>query len=340
MNVDQKLTAIRDLIQQDVGNRGLARDPERNLINACPDDFANACMSIADEPEPYITVVTGFFIPNADPPAFETDGPLGALFLARVFHYFGIAVLLRAEPRLCRVMGRVLTDSGINPRSHLYPLLPHPSKSPDPRTDEFMLALETMRTHRIAIERVGPNYTIESLRSRTTTRDADLAAFAATVPESHRGRCFSMLGRDITELMNPVESLFDHQSFPNQECVTIGIGDGGNEIGMGKIAWDTIRRNIPNGDLTACRVPADQLIVAGVSNWGAYALAAGVSLLHGVEVPQEFLDPDREREILQAMVDAGPLVDGVTGKQEATVDGLSWDDYIKPLEEIGKIVRA
>jgi len=40
------------------------------------------------------------------------------------------------------------------------------------------------------------------------------------------------------------------------------------------------------------------------------------------------------------MVEAGPLVDGVTGKQTATVDGLSWEDYIKPLVEIGKIMRA
>src|SRR5262249_41512170 len=121
---------------------------------------------------------------------------------------------------------------------------------------------------------------------------------------------------------------------------TIGIGDGGNEIGMGKIAWDTIHRNIPNGGLIACRVPTDFLIVAGVSNWGAYALAAGVALLRGVKLPAELFDPERERAILQAMVDAGPLVDGVTGKQTATVDGLSWEDYIRPLQEIGRIVGS
>ena len=34
-----------------------------------------------------------------------------------------------------------------------------------------------------------------------------------------------------------------------------------------------------NGGLIACRVPADYLIVAGVSNWGAWALGAGVALL-------------------------------------------------------------
>ena len=44
------------------------------------------------------------------------------------------------------------------------------------------------------------------------------------------------------------------------------LGDGGNEIGMGKIPHETIVKNIPNGDLIHCRVPTDHLIVAGVSN--------------------------------------------------------------------------
>ena len=46
---------------------------------------------------------------------------------------------------------------------------------------------------------------------------------------------------------------------------------------MGKIPWEVIRRNIPGGGLVACRVPTDHLIVCGVSNWGAYGLAAGRS---------------------------------------------------------------
>ena len=150
-----------------------------------------------------------------------------------------------------------------------------------------------------------------------------------------------MRGLDITDEMGPTHLVFERQiKNSNHRRYSIGIGDGGNEIGMGKVSWDTIRRNVPNGGLIACRVPTDHLIVAGVSNWGAYGLAAGVALLRGVMLPKELFDPDRERALLQAMVDAGPLVDGVTGRQTATVDGLSWDDYIKPLVEIGRIARA
>ena len=78
--------------------------------------------------------------------------------------------------------------------------------------------------------------------------------------------------RRCTQLDRIIE-LLDHAS--RRRTVTIGIGDGGNEIGMGKIPHETIVKNIPNGDLIHCRVPTDHLIVAGVSNWGAYALAAG-----------------------------------------------------------------
>src|SRR5207249_6359795 len=137
----------------------------------------------------------------------------------------------------------------------------------------------------------------------------------------------------------PPQKLFATAESPTR-LVSIGVGDGGNEIGMGKISHDTIVRNIPNGDLIHCRVATDHLIVAGVSNWGAYGLAAGVALLRGVKLPAELFDPERERAILQTMVDVGPLVDGVTGLQTATVDGLSWDEYIRPLQEIARIVEA
>ena len=105
---------------------------------------------------------------------------------------------------------------------------------------------------------------------------------------------------------------------------TIGIGDGGNEIGMGKIPHETIVANIPNGDLIHCRVPTDHLIVAGVSNWGAYALAAGVYVLNKVRNRGRSLRArTASGTFSKSMVRDGLLVDGVTGQQTATVDGLT-----------------
>lgn len=41
-----------------------------------------------------------------------------------------------------------------------------------------------------------------------------------------------------------------------------GIGDGGNELGMGKVK-DAVKKHIKNGDVIACDVEADFTIVAG-----------------------------------------------------------------------------
>ncbi len=95
-----------------------------------------------------------------------------------------------------------------------------------------------------------------------------------------------------------------------------------------------IGRNIPRGELIACRVPTAHLIVAGVSNWGAYALAAGIYALRGVTPAPDLFDPEVERRILEVMVAEGPLVDGVLGRQSVTVDGLSWERYAAVLPQL------
>jgi len=297
MTTDEKLAAILAAVQTDPGNRGLARDPQDNLFTATKGDFEAACRSIAEHPDPLLALVTGFFIPSAVPPAFETDGPLGASFVIRALAEFGIQCALNIEPPLGAVIYaalRALTGYKEVPISR-------------PST-----------THILSIERAGPA--------------AD-------------GKHYTMRGRDISDhlsLANPIQNWLAVRNVLQQgsSVTAIGIGDGGNEIGMGKVPHETIVKNIPNGDLIHCRVPTDHLIVAGVSNWGAYALAAGVYALRGAKPPADLFDPDREREILEVMVREGPLVDGVTGKQTATVDGLPWDEYVKPLIRIREILES
>jgi hypothetical protein len=328
MNVFAKLLDIRDIIQQDVGNRGLARDPTDNLINACPDDFGDACGLIAATPKPSLLLVTGFHIANSVPPASETDGPLGAVFLARTFCAHGFGLQMLTDGTAMSAIAAGLEKVGIGDSLHPQVLADSEVTYQPPLPDIRQLTRDERKRH------------LEEYRKKRedlpTCRIDQIIAIERVGPSLKDGRCYSMRGVDISAQTRPAHSLFDRTNTLD----TIGIGDGGNEIGMGKIPHETIIKNIPNGDLIHCRVATDQLIVAGVSNWGAYALAAGVALLRGVQLPDQLFDPDLEREILEVMVREGPLVDGVTGKQTATVDGLSWDDYIKPLVEIGKIVRA
>jgi hypothetical protein len=321
MTTDEKLAAILSAVQTDPGNRGLARDPHDNLFTATAGDFQAACRELAEKPDSHLSIDTGFIIPTVKPPTFETDGPLGAVFLARALRPrpFGLDPQVIAEPACCTAILAGLREAGEKRYKlssyHLGSMAPDPNRS----WTGWVIREGTRRTkrryHIIALERSGP------------ARD---------------GRCYTMRGRDVTDLLDPIYHSFElsNQFGRTDGGKSIGIGDGGNEIGMGKIPHETIVKNIPNGDLIHCRVPTDHLIVAGVSNWGAYALAAGVYVLRGVKPPPDLFDPDRERAILEVMVREGPLVDGVTGKQTATVDGLSWDEYAKPLVRIREILES
>jgi hypothetical protein len=307
MTTDEKLAAILAAIQTDPGHRGLARDPHDNLFTATAGDFQAACQSIAGSIEDAVDVNTGFFVPTGNPPAFETDGPLGGVFLLRALGPILPQVAIWSPPDCGRSVQAGAAKAGL--RTEVIRL---ESENEGPRVVvQIGGGSGYQSSHSIALEHVG--------------RASD-------------GRCYSMRGRDITEHTPPVDLGYMTPT-SERDSVTIGIGDGGNEIGMGKIPHETIIKNIPNGDLIHCRVPTDHLIVAGVSNWGAYALAAGIYVLRGVTPPPDLFDPDREREILEVMVREGPLVDGVTGQQTATVDGLTWEEYTKPLICIREILR-
>jgi len=96
--------------------------------------------------------------------------------------------------------------------------------------------------------------------------------------------------------------------------LTIGIGDGGNEIGMGNLK-DVISEKL---SLVPCTVSVNTLIIATTSNWGAYALVAYLALL-----TQSDLFPTYKTiaDCLTRIVSMG-CVDGVTKKPENSVDGF------------------
>jgi hypothetical protein len=336
--MSEVLTALRDLMQEDIGGRGLRTDPVHNLVTSFPDDFAAACHSLASAAAPALAVVTGFYIPTGQPPGPETDGPLGAVFLARALMPLGVRVALLTDGFCRQALAEGLRACGLEWQVTLLPL-----PGPDRPWETFLargwltFIRETFRgTHLLAIERVGPNHTDLSVQRQHGAGEA-LLDFLHGVPPEQRDRCYTMRGMDITDRMSPAHLLFEvAPALPG--LTTIGIGDGGNEIGMGKLPWDVIRRNIPGGSKVACRVPTDHLLVAGVSNWGAYALAAGVWHLKGQRPPAELFDAEAERRLLQTMVDRGQLIDGVSGLPTATVDGLTFERYAEKLTAMGRLV--
>jgi hypothetical protein len=121
------------------------------------------------------------------------------------------------------------------------------------------------------------------------------------------GGYYNMRGESISENT----ACFD--TFMNlSECPTIAIGDGGNEIGMGNVAGALQDLNIVPATTTC-----DELIVADVSNWGAYGIIAFLSVWKQRDLLGEFVPIDVFRYISEL-----GSVDGVTRINQLTEDGM------------------
>ena len=137
---------------------------------------------------------------------------------------------------------------------------------------------------------------------------------------SEDGLYRNMRGRDITPFTARTDHLFyDHPA-------TIGIGDGGNEIGMGAVA--SIIPTVPSLVAKPAMTRTTELVLSSVSNWGGYGLVAALSLRTGRNLLPTL---ETEQEWICKAVDAG-AVDGVLGEARYGVDAMT-------LEETGQALR-
>lgn len=121
------------------------------------------------------------------------------------------------------------------------------------------------------------------------------------------GRYYNMRGIDISDQCYCFDPFLTEA-----DCATIGIGDGGNEIGMGNIAGA-----LQSVEITPSVTVCDELVVADVSNWGAYGLIALLAQWQGRDLLAE-INPQHTLEFLSSH----GSVDGVTGENTLTEDGL------------------
>ena len=141
------------------------------------------------------------------------------------------------------------------------------------------------------------------------------------------GHRYSMRGEILDELVPSADRLLAPPGTRNY--ATIAVGDGGNELGMGHLR-DSLMDRINLGELIFCDTEADHVIPAGISNWGAYALAASLAVLSGTPI---LIRPEDELAVLEAQVAVG-AVDGCTRKNEVSVDGVPIGDYLQTVSAI------
>jgi hypothetical protein len=271
------------------------------LFAAARGGLWHAASSLAAGSHQSVGILTGFYVPLGTPPAAETDGPVGAALLAGALTQAGVSCrLVTDEP--CRATCTAALR-GTEVPLDVVPL----GGAVD---DTVALWRRLGVSHALSIERCG--------------RSAD-------------GAPRNMRGEDISAFTTPLDELFLAGPWRR-----IAIGDGGNEIGMGSLPASLIGAHVAHGETIACATPADHLIVAGVSNWGAYALIGALAVIREDwrAMMVGSLDPARDGAILQAMVNDGPAVDGVTRRRTLTVDSLSAEVHHAKLCAIRAVVEA
>ncbi|MGE0377254.1 MAG: glutamate cyclase domain-containing protein, partial [Planctomycetaceae bacterium] len=227
--------------------RWIHRDPTgRGFLTAfdavnrpCAGDLREAAAELASRANS-VGIVTGFFVPDAPKPAAETDGPLGAILLADVLSSFGAESFLITDERCFPAVHAAMKAGNVDCELLVCPVPSHESQR---WRDSFWDHPRRERlTHLISVERIGP----------AITAGAD------------RDECRNMRGAAIDAWSADLYRLFE-QHPPHVR--TIGIGDGGNEIGMGRY-WEQVRQTRPVPP-NASRTATELTFHAGVSDWGA-----------------------------------------------------------------------
>ncbi|EFC90252.1 conserved hypothetical protein [Dethiosulfovibrio peptidovorans DSM 11002] len=142
----------------------------------------------------------------------------------------------------------------------------------------------------------------------------DLIVYLERLGRAADGGYYNMRGQDVSSM---VVSLDDAVLTKREEVDVIGIGDGGNEAGMGNLRRE-LGKLMPSFSRFLSVVESDAPLPVDVSDWGGYALAGALSLSCGEWCG---VDPDEVASMVEAEVAAG-AVDGVTLKGEPSVDGF------------------
>lgn len=263
-----------------------------------------------------VFIATGWLCrPWVSPNIAESDGPPGAASLARALHVaFGAIPVLLVEDEIIQPMKATMVGA------NLVPLHPHEAL-------EASRSAQKGAVHSCSV--VGFPKELEAAKKASRELIKEFSPWAVVTIEkggmNEKGVIHTSKGFDTSNYTAKIDCLIDEAK--RRGIPTIGIGDGGNEIGMGVIR-ECIKTKVPYGSMCQCPCAGgiapynetDSLIVSSISNWGAYGLEAALALL--LRKPQIMHDGAMELRTLREAADAG-FVNSRTGYTEPGVDGLS-----------------
>ncbi len=233
-----------------------------------------------------VIILTGFYIQSVK--TAETDGPCGAIAIANA-----AASLSKKVTIVTDKYEYTIVQTGVLASS-----FPNMIK---------VIPLNTTKDIDTFIKKIEPNSCVVSIERLGRAID---------------NKYYSMSGTDLSLYTAPLDEIVLKSK--DKDIKTIGIGDGGNEIGMGN-RYNDIVEFVSHGKTIATKVKADVLITAGVSNWAGYALAFALQILNPTK---KVVTPTVEsaRKVLDGIVSVGS-VDGVTSENIDSVDGFPFNTH-------------
>ncbi len=271
-----------------------------------------------------VLILSGFVILNWNRP--ETDGPIGAAALARSLDLgLGAVPVILTEDILKENLKRTTEAGGLICCDDLEELR-YGGRGRKAMVMGFPIDHEAAQKEAIRI--------LDELQPK--------AVIAVERPGWNEKRVHhSGMGYNISDVTAKLDYLFLEAQ--KRGILTIGVGDLGNEMGMGYVK-EAVKAGIPNaeqclcecGGGIACDVSADIGLICNISNWGAYGICACLAAVTGeAEVMH---DADTERRMIRECVNAGAL-DPVSGMLRPYVDGEPENINAYIVEMLQGIVR-
>jgi hypothetical protein len=255
--------------------------------NAAPAPLVLETARMLDRAPARVLIVSGAAVPK-HMPLGENDGPIGSVVLANSLSAIGHSVAILTDPACAGPFEGLIRYLDISVEVFQIGLEDRPMQERMVEENDLF----------IAIERLGGNV---------------------------NGNLYGVNGHPRGGMRANLDHLF--RTARAQGKPTMAIGDGGNEIGFGKIR-DRLEREMPEyayKDVTPCgggiysAMETDTLLVANSSNIGAYGVTAALALLR--RDPSLCHTPELDYALAHVGAGLG-LVDGVNGELRPWCDGI------------------
>lgn len=183
---------------------------------------------------------------------------------------------------------------------------------------------------------------LDAGRVREWSGAYDGAVTVEKLGQNRKGVRHSIMGTPIPSEDLAVDDLVNAMTDAGK--LTVGIGDGGNEMGFGAI-FDRARELVPRGARCGCpcgdgivtSTRTQYLLPAAVSNYGAYGVVAALAVLH--ERPDLVPDGHAVVRAIEAGVREGCLDGARVDPAFIGDDGIPGDAVASLVTLLGTVVR-